>query len=465
MLILTFEEVRNRIAAEVIGTCSLEPSSPFPSISIDTRTIQPGQAFLVIKGPRFDGHQFIDEALRKGASQLICSTQPEERITHQVPTLIVEDTTRALQNLGSACRQKWSGPLIAVTGSMGKTTTRSFLGTLLRERFNLLETSGNLNNEFGVPLSLLRLQQDHQLALLELGMNRAGEIRDLARICRPTAAILTNVAEVHLEFFEDVEAIAEAKGEIIPELPADGWLVYNRDDSRVERLASRFTGQKISFGFHPESDFCIRDYRIEKVDQMSFTLERDGEIYRGVIPMVGRHALYNLAAATAAARQAGISPEEILTGYRRLRPEPMRGEIATIAGITIWDESYNSNPKAVYSLLETVSSLQGFTRKWLVLGDMLELGLHSRELHRHLGRAISPDDVDYLVTVGNLARFIGGAAIDEGFSDERVHHFEDSKAAAEALSKQVTAGDLVLIKGSRGVKMDRIVERLKEVRV
>lgn len=465
MLILTFEEVRNEIAAEVLGTCSLKPSSLFPSISIDTRTIRPGQAFLSIKGPRFDGHRFLGEALRKGASCLICSTQPEKKITDQVPTLMVEDTARALQSVGTACRQKWSGPLIAVTGSMGKTTTRSFAGTLLRERFNLLETEGNLNNAFGVPLSLLRLQQAHQLALLELGMNRAGEIRDLARICRPTAAILTNVAEVHLEFFKDVEAIAEAKGEIIPELPADGWLVYNRDDSRVQRLAGRFTGQKVSFGFHRESDFRIRDYRIKKIDQMSFTLERDGELYRASLPMAGRHVLYNLAAATAAARQAGVSPEEILTGYRHLRPEPMRGEIATIGGVTVWDESYNSNPKAVHSLLGTVSSLQGFSRKWIILGDMLELGAHSPELHRDLGRKISPDQVDYLVTVGDQARFIRDGAIDAGFSNERLQHFDDSEAAAEALSEQVMTGDLLLIKGSRGVRMDRIVERLKGVRV
>lgn len=464
MLILTFEEVLDRLRGQVPGTFSPDRSSRFPSISIDTRAIQPGEAFLAIKGPRFDAHQFLDEALRKGASCLICSRKPDRKIVDQTLTILVKDTTQALQELGAACRQKWSRPLIAVTGSMGKTTTRAFTGTLLRERFNLLETKGNFNNEFGVPLSLLQLREDHQLALLELGMNRAGEIGNLARICHPTAAVLTNVAEVHLEFFENVDAIAEAKGEIIPELPQDGWLVYNRDDSRISRLAGRFAGDRISFGFHEESDYRIRDYRIESADQMSFTLERGDEIYRASLPMAGRHILYNLAAATAAARQAGVLPEQILKGYGHLRPEPMRGEIISIGGMSIWDESYNSNPRAVTSLLETVGSLQRYSRKWVVLGDMLELGERSPELHRHLGHQVIRNNIDYLVTVGEQARLIGEGALEEGFDRHQWLHFDDSGAAAEALCERVAPGDLVVIKGSRGVRMDRIMEWLKGVR-
>lgn len=464
MLILTVDEALEKLDARVLGSSSPDRSSRFPSVSIDTRTIRPGEAFVAIQGPRFDGHQFLAEALKKGASCLICARRPEQKILEQSMTILVQDTTCALQKLGAASRQKWAGPLIAVTGSMGKTTTRSFAGTLLRERFTVLETKGNLNNEFGVPLSLLNLQDEHQVALLELGMNRAGEIQELARICQPTAAVLTNVSEVHLEFFESVDAIAEAKGEIIPELPEDGWLVYNRDDHRVSWLARRFSGQTISFGFHTESDCIIREYRIERADRMSFTLEYGDELYQTSIAMAGRHVLYNLAAATAVARKAGVLPDQILAGYKRLRPGPMRGEILSIGEVTIWDESYNSNPRAVFSLLETVASLEGYTRKWMALGDMLELGSRSAELHRELGHQVVNSNVDFLVTVGEHARFIQEGALEAGLPKRQLLHFVDSEKAGESLSERLRSGDLLVIKGSRGVKMDRILEWLKGVR-
>ncbi|MFQ5737990.1 MAG: UDP-N-acetylmuramoyl-tripeptide--D-alanyl-D-alanine ligase [Acidobacteriota bacterium] len=469
MIEATLLEVATVLGAKMPGRGDRDSlaGTQFPPVSIDSRTLTGGQCFVAIKGPRFDGHEFIREALGKQARVVIHSRRLESWAQQaQCCFLRVRDTVAALQTLGHYVRRKWGRQLIAITGSMGKTTTRHFTSSLLEGRFRVLQSPGNLNNEFGVPLSLLGLEDSHQLAVLELGMNQPGEIRLLSRICGPDLGVVTNVAPVHLEFFPGLDAIAAAKAEILESLPGGGRLVFNADDGRVVQIARRFPGTKISFGFDDDSDIVLGNFRVQSLQKMEFELGTRGRLRRYQVPFAGRHFLYSIAAAAATAVALGLSWEEVGRGLRRLRPLAMRGRVLVTGpvgggGVTLLDESYNSNPESVRAVLETVQALEGFRRKILALGEMLELGEASPQLHRQVGRQVARMGVDLLVTVGARALSIQEGAGEAGLPARRMRHFEDSKAAAAFLAAQLEGGDFVLSKGSRATGMDRIVRQLE----
>ena len=463
MIELSVAEVAQTLQAQITGDIKAQPC--FPSVSIDSRTLEPGQCFVAIKGKRLDGHDFLEEALRRGASLVIHSDSGGELSSWKDRVLMqVDDTTTALQNLAHYARKKWNRSLLAITGSMGKTTTREFVATLLGQKFRVFRSPGNLNNEIGVPLSLLQLSEEDQLAVLELGMNHPGEIRLLSRISSPDSALLTNVAAVHLEFFSDLDAIAAAKGEILENLPPGGRLFFNADDDRVTRLVSSYRGQKISFGLHQEADIQVSDYQIESLERMSFGINSAHFDFRATVPFAGRHLLYNVAAAVAVAYSFDFSQDELLQGISQLKVPSMRGQIHRIGKpgnqITLWDDCYNSNPQGLAMVLETVSRLQGFRRKILALGEMLELGPAGPDFHYQSGRQIAQSDADLLVTVGDGSLEIDRGAREAGFPAEQIEHFKAADEAAAFLTGQVVPGDLVLVKGSRGVTMDRIVRHI-----
>ncbi len=440
---------------------------PFPRVTIDSRSVEPGVCFIAVEGKRHDGHKFIPEALQKGAA-IIVSSAPfaersgwEDRLFLQVP-----DTTQALQGLARCVRKKWSRSIIGVTGSIGKTTTRVFATELLGQGFRTFQSPANFNNEIGVPLSLLMLEQEHELAVLELGMNHPGEIRTLAGICSPDAALITNVAAVHLEFFPGLDAIAAAKGEILEALPRDGILFFNADDSRVSALAARYSGRKVSFALENSAEVRILNARSEALSKTVFEFETRAHRHLASAPFVGRHFLYDLAAAIAVALTFELTPEEVCEGISRLTPLSMRGKILKLdrrngAPLTIWDDSYNSSPSAVEIVLETVADLQKFRRKILVLGEMLELGPESPQLHRRVGRAAAKTRPDLLVAVGGEGSHIVEGALRAGLSAQNAMQFESSEEAGEYLASVVHGGDFLLVKGSRGVQMDRVVQFLE----
>lgn len=433
-----------------------------PSVSIDSRRIRPGQCFVAIKGERFDGHDFVDEALRKGAAVVIHSRPREPFPLDDQVFLRVDDTTGSLQILGQSVRRKWGKPLVAVTGSVGKTTAKEFAAALLGQKFQVFKSEGNLNNEIGVPLSLLEIEESHGIAVLELGMSHPGEIRALSRICAPEAAILTNVAAVHLEFFSNIDEIAEAKGEVLESLDPEGQLFFNADDPRVFRLALRHPGKRISFGLEAEADVRIISFSFDSPGAMRFEIDLLGQRFRSAVPFAGKHFLYHIAAGAAAASGFGVSREEIAEGLSLLRPVAMRGRVIESEGVTVWDDSYNSSPQALAAILETAAQLQGFHRKIFVLGEMLELGPRSPEFHRQAGRRAAQEDPALLVTVGKNARHLAQSATDCGFPGQRVHQFQDSTQAAEFIADQIRPGDLLVVKGSRGTRMDRVVQRITE---
>jgi UDP-N-acetylmuramoyl-tripeptide--D-alanyl-D-alanine ligase len=457
---MSLGEVANAVGGSLHG--SSPPSQLAPdSVSIDTRTLRPGEMFVAIRGDRFDGHDFIQEALGKGAALMLTSkTDPgwNDSMQPGCNLIVVPDTLAALQQLASHARRKWGRPLLAVSGSMGKTTTRHFAARLLSEKFRVLETPGNLNNEIGLPLSLLGLKAGHDLAVLELGMNRAGEIRRLGAICAPTAALLTNIAPVHLEFFDGVDDIAKAKGEILESLSEDGVFFFNCDDARLVRLADAFEGKRISFGFSKQAAVGVERFQFRDLGSTEVTLRTWAGPLQGMVPFAGRHFLYNLAAAVAVALEFGVSADRIENAMPALAPLEGRGRLLNGPGFDVWDDCYNSNPAAVESLLETLGLIERKGRILLALGDMLELGKQAEEMHRDAGRRISSTRIDLLIAVGSMARHIAEGARMRGFPEDRVLEFETSQDSAARIRSLLQPGDLLVVKGSRGVRMEKIVE-------
>jgi UDP-N-acetylmuramoyl-tripeptide--D-alanyl-D-alanine ligase len=463
---LTLDEACRAMGASLENRRCSDPGFRFPPVSTDTRKLQPGHCFFCLSGPNFDAHDFIPEALHRGAAIIVHSRPVPTGGAEETLFLTVDDPLAALQRLAHYVRQKWGQSLIAVTGSTGKTTTRTFIAGLLGVSRTVHQSSGNLNNQIGVPLSLLGLEERHQAAVIELGMNHPGEIRLLSRLAGPETAVLTNVAPVHLEFFSDLDEIAAAKGEILENLSPYHLVVFNADDGRVCRLAESRDLRRLSFGIESAANVRIVNYRYHSLDAMQFEVMIPGAIFSATVPFVGKHFLYNLAAAIAVASEYGLSADQLREGISRLQPVSMRGRVLRLkdgpfAGVTVWDDSYNANPQAVVSVLETAARLTGFKRRIAALGDMLELGSSSPTWHEQVGKVVAEKRFDLLIAVGELSRFICRGAQASGMSSAGMQHFESSSQAAEFLAGELGEGDFLLVKGSRGIGMDRVVQRIE----
>ena len=424
-------------------------------VSIDTRTLKPGEMFVAIAGPNFDGHDFVAQAVERGASAVM--VHRDVPAPPGVPVVRVGDTTQALKDLGRHVRLQAAIPVAAVTGSAGKTTTKEMLAALLATRGEVLKTEGNLNNQYGLPLTLLRLTPAHRFAVLELGMSAAGELRELSAIARPDVAIITMVAPVHLEFFASVDAIAAAKAEILEGLGPDGAAVLNWEDPRLRRVGEQRKGKVIWFGRDRACDVSAENWR-GTVHGMRFDMRLGGQTLDVALPLPGPHFLLNFLAAAAAAHRLGIAPQAIAEAATHIKAAKSRGEVTRLAqGVTLLDDTYNSNPFAVDAAVVALGmAAQG--RRVVFLGDMLELGPAGPDLHRETGGKLR-GHADVVVGVGKLGRLISEGARKAGIAE--VHEFEDSTAAGAAAIGIVKAGDAVLVKGSRGAKMERVVESLR----
>lgn len=482
MLRITIRKVMLMMNARLLNP-GADTSKQMPPVSIDSRTMAEGQSFFAIVGEKQDGHRFLPDVAGKKPEVIVLSDQSAlasgkseilstDRVWNKnladgninTAFLKVADTTRALQDLARGIRNLWNGHLIGITGSMGKTTTRHYVSALLEEICPVHSTSGNFNNHIGLPLSLMGLENRHQVSVLELGMNHAGEIRLLSGICRPDTAVITNIAPVHLEFFSSLEKIAEAKAEILEHLRPGGLFVYNRDDELLSRMAENFPGRKKTFGFSADADVRISGLEIRDIETTGFNL--DISAWKDSVPIklrsTGKAGALNLAAAAAALLDRGLTPEILTSVSSKITAPGKRGQIIKTGGITIWDDSYNSNPAALESLLETIREIRGFKRIVLVLGDMLELGSSSLELHEECGRSAAESGAHTLFTVGKEALLISRGAYSRGMKADNIFSFNNSAEASEPVRKFVREGDLVVVKGSRGVKMERIIAKLKE---
>ncbi len=424
--------------------------------SIDSRTLNPGDLFIAIPGERFDGHDYVEAALEHGAAGALVQSN-KAVMGDRKRLLYVEDTVKALQSLGAAARRLWGKPLLAVTGSAGKTTTKEILAEILATRFRVMKSSGNLNNHLGLPLQLLKLEAEHDLAVVEMGMNHAGEIRALGLLAHHDLAVVTTVAPVHLEFFASLKEIARAKYEIIETLHPGGVAVLNADDDYVCQFGRDFKGKVFTFGIHRSADVSAQKIRLNGAEGSAFELVAGSVREQVSFPLVGEHNIYNALAAAAAAMEYGVEPSQAARALSAIRPADKRGQIVEIGGATIINDSYNSNPRALEAMIDTLASMKA-ERRILVAGEMLELGPTGEELHRECGRHAAEKKIDLVIGVRGMAKGLAEAACGAGVQAQFV---ETPEQAGEWLVQNVRPGDAVLLKASRGVKLERALEMLQ----
>lgn len=428
--------------------------------SIDSRSVAPGELFFAVKGERFDGHDFVVAAGERGAVAAVVSrakvpTLPDAALA--LPLLIAEDSLVALQALASHVRRQWGKRLVAITGSAGKTTTKEAIAAALSAKFNVLKSQGNLNNNYGLPLQLLRLEPEHEYAVIEMGMNHLGEIAALCRIAVPDWGVVTNVGTAHIEYFTEGQAgIARAKYELIAALPSNGVAFLNCSDPYVSQFGRDFHGKVVYFGIGPCGDPAILDVKEDAsgLDVHFRAGEHDGHFR---LQLLGAHNAQNAIAGLAVALEAGVDLKYALAAIESITPGSKRGEVLEMGGATILNDSYNSNPEALRSMIQTLAARPA-QRRILIAGEMLELGEHAQALHAACGKAAAEAGLDLVVGVRGNAQHLAGAACWGGTASI---FLPDAQAAGEWLAKNIRPGDVVLVKGSRGVQLERAIEVLK----
>jgi len=443
-----------RAAAFMQATGDFLPDAIASGYSIDSRRLQPGELFFAVRGERLDGHDFVEAALAKGAVGAVVRKNQRARYTVKASLLVVDDPLVALQQLGAAVRRLWGRPLIAVTGSAGKTTTKEAVARVLATRQRVLKSQGNLNNQFGMPLQLLKLEPEHDLAVIEMGMSHPGEITELARLAQPNCGVVTMVAPVHLEFFDSIAGIARAKYELIESLPSGGIAILNADDEYVSQFGRDFHGRVVTFGIHKAADVSARNIESRGPLGSAFDIVADGEQARATLPLLGEHNIYNALAAVAVGLRYGVSLSDATASLATLSAGDKRGEILSYGGATIINDCYNSNPKALDSMVRSLAQLPA-QRRVVVAGEMLELGPAGEGMHRDCGQHMANSGIDVLLGVRGLAKALVEGASAAGMRAEFVDTPEE---AGEWLRQEIKAGDVVLLKASRGVRLERALE-------
>jgi UDP-N-acetylmuramoyl-tripeptide--D-alanyl-D-alanine ligase len=460
---LSASDVANATRGRVVRG---DPATAVGRVSIDSRSLEPGDFFVAIAGETFDGHRFVSDATRRGAIGAMvhqAPVSPEAGTATPALVIQVDDTTRGLQDLARDVRRRSGAIVVAITGSAGKTTTKEVVAEFLSARFPVFRNKGNLNNHIGLPLSLLQLRSRPQIAVVELGMNHPGEIRTLVGIAEPEVRVWTNVGDAHLGFFESADAIADAKAEILENGAPSHVLVVNANDSRVMERARRFAGKVITFGIDVDADVRASSVIHRGVEGMEALVSAAGQEARLRTPLLGLGNLSNVLAAIAVGLHFGIPLDDMVARAATVTPAYHRGEVLRLpGGVTLIDDSYNSSPAALGRALETMATATGSARKVGVLGEMLELGEFSDELHREAGRRAAAAGLDLLIGVGgSVAGAMTAEAVRSGLPERCVWHVSSKEEAADLALRQVRAGDLVLVKGSRGIGTDLVVERLK----
>jgi len=437
-------------------------------ISIDSRTLIPGDLFFAIIGPSFDGHDFIIEAFNKGAMgavtcRSVSSLLQNEEMDKNKVIVEVKDTLSSLQNWSKYYKNKFKTFNICVTGSNGKTTTKEIIAHILSQEFPLLKTSGNYNNEIGIPLTLLRLKKSHKLLVAEMGMRGLGEIKTLTNFIPPDLAVITNIGEAHIGLLSSKENIFKAKMELLQSLDKDGIAILNRDDPYFFKMSKIVKGKKVyTFGIENESDITACNIRMVSDKGVRFTLEVQNDKRREIyFPLLGRYNIYNALAAVAVAFALGIELDLIERGLSSFKPLDLHMQLSTFYnGIKILNDSYNASPLSVKNALETLAEVAQNNRKIAILGDMLELGEKADFYHRKIGKEVAKLSIDALITVGQGGKIIAQSSKEEGMAEEKVFYFEKNEKLnlAKKLLSLIKPENFVLLKGSREMKMEEILE-------
>ncbi len=452
-------------------------ASAISGFSIDTRTIQPGDLFIALKGLQSDGHLFVQDAIEKGAVGAMVSRAYSlsgaisSDLLRRAFFVVVDDSLIGLQSLARWHREQFTGPLVGITGSNGKTTTKEMLAAILGRRGPVLKTEGNFNNALGLPLSLLRLKPTDHMAVLEMGISRPGEMRQLTAMAQPTVGLITNIGSAHLELLGSLSGVAAEKQVLFESIPSDGIVIINRDDPYLASWKGTVF-QKWTYGIDQEADIMATDIQSDS-HGTTFTLSLHrgnggGGKQRIMLSLFGRHHVYNAMAASAIALSLGSEFNDIREGLRLIRPIPLRGEVIEVGGATILLDAYNANPGSVAGALQTLNSFlpvhgggnhrgDGSPRTIAILGDMLELGEAAEWAHQEVGKMVAQNRIDRLIAVGRFSSFIAQGAEKGGMAKSAISVYEILNQID--FLKEIRPCDVVLIKGSRGMKMERLLSQ------
>jgi len=455
-------EIENAVSGTLLeGRIDMQVSG----VSTDSRTIKVEELFVPIEGPNFDGHNYLKAALEAGAAGCLVARGRLSRVQGDAFLVEVEDTLQALGDLAHFHRARFDLPVVAVTGSNGKTTTKEMLGAILAEGGKTLKSQGNLNNLIGLPHQVFNLGPLHERAVFEMGMNRPGEIRRLAKIAGPILAVITSIAPAHLEDLGSIEAVRDAKGELLDAMGPEGVAVMPYKDIQCGILADRFRakgGRVLSFSLGRGSDAYATDIRMSPQDGISFRIHLHGEEMEVQLPAVGQQNVLNALAAAAAASHLGSSLKEIAQGLEGVVLPDMRLSAVKIRQeVFLLDDAYNANPTSVRLAIETLGELKGAGRAFAILGDMKELGTYEEFAHVEIGRMVAAGEIDFLATVGPLMRYAALEALESGVAANWIESCDTPEEAAAWTAERLMPGDWVLVKGSRSMKMERAVEVLR----
>lgn len=451
---ITFGDIAEVTGGEILQD---DPLALFSAVSTDTRTIKRGDLFFALQGERHDAHDFLERAAAAGAGGLVVHRKTD--LPPLLPVLLVNDTLSAMQALAASNRAGCRAFLVAVTGSTGKTTTKDIIASVLGTRLRTLKTTGNYNNEIGLPLTLLELEEQCEAAVVEMAMRGPGEIDALCRIARPDSAVITNIGETHLELLGTVSDIAAAKGEILEHVPPRGFALLNAESPFIHREAARCKGRVIFFGSDQNGGIRAENIRLEgggsRFDAVAGAWRRTF-----TLPVPGRHNVMNALAAIGVGRELGLRDEEIAAGLAAAALTGMRLEIIETGRLKIINDAYNASPASVKAALQTLIELAGKRRTVALLGNMLELGPRAASGHREVGETAAGLGLDCLVAVGDLAADIAEGAVGAGLAAQKVFRCDDNQEAISILENLLQSGDVVLVKGSRGMRMEQIVQYL-----
>jgi len=456
--------------ADVVAWCDGvrlqgDSKAALSGLSIDSRAIATGQLFAAVVGPNHDAHRYLDQAFTAGAGALLVQSDRIEdtKLPERVPVIALADTTRGIADLARHHRRGFEGTLVALTGSSGKTTTKEMVASVLETQGPCLKTQGNLNNEFGVPLTLLSREDEHERAVIELGMNHRGEIERLAAIVQPDIALVTNIGTAHIEYLGSQTEIAAEKGDLFAALSDDGTAVVNWDDARVRKQSARAAGAVLSYGTNPDAEIRADEIVFDSEGVFTFDLVVANHKTPVRVVGLGETTVINALAAAATGIACGLSASDVAQGlaaYRGIAGRMTKHNLAR--GVSLIDDSYNANPQSMGAAIESLAALSKQTRGIAVLGAMGELGPNAQQAHRDAGRQLFEAGIEQLLTIGEDARGIAEGALAAGMDARRAYLCDDHEAAVEWLEKSLREGDWLLVKGSRAAHMERIVESLSK---
>lgn len=470
--LFTVEELMEIVSPRVLaGDPAQLAKAPVKRLWTDSRTVRRGDGFVALQGEHFDGSAFVPEVLRKGATvalvhesyQVPADLQKRGHARRPVLILGVKDTLTAFQRLAAHHRGRFRMPVVAVTGSNGKTTTKEMTASVFATRWTTLKTEGNLNNRIGVPTMLLRLTARYKAAIIEMGVDARGQTTRLCEMVKPTLGIITNIGADHLEFFGDMEGSAQAKAELLDMMGAEGVVVLNADDPYFDYLASRARTRVMAFGLAERADVRATAIDSRGKHGATFLLHLPGRVRPTPVSLrvYGVHNVINALAAAAAGHAAGLSPAMIAKGLAAFRPASMRSQVVTVRGARVINDCYNANPSSMKAALQLLAEMGQGGRTIAVLGDMLELGPKELDFHREIGAFVAQQGIGELIACGALGKAIAAGARKAGLPTARIHEVPDAAAAGALIKPMLKAGDTVLVKASRGMKLERVLEAIQ----